>query len=64
MSLTGASPLIQLVHHISVAALQLLDLGPLALEVRAVLLVALLQRAAQLLRGLQILAQLLHVRLS
>lgn len=58
------SPLLQLVGHVCIAGLQLLDLCPLALDVRAVLLVALLQRAAQLLCGLQILTHLLHVILS
>lgn len=58
------SPLIQLVGHICIAGLQLLDLRPLALDVRAELLVSLLQRAAQLLCGLKILTQLLHVILS
>ncbi|TNN69508.1 hypothetical protein EYF80_020342 [Liparis tanakae] len=53
-----------LIVYVGVTGLQLLDLCPLAPDVRAVLLVALLQRAAQLLGGLQILAQLLHVILS
>lgn len=57
-------PLLQLVLDVRVSVLQLLDLGPLALDVRAVLVVALLQRAAQLLRGLQVWTQLPHVTLS
>ena len=39
----GCSPLLQLVAEVGVAVLQLLDLGGLAPDVGAVLLVALLQ---------------------
>lgn len=59
--LCALSPLIKLVGDIFIAHLQLLDISSLAVNVWAVLLVALLQGATQLLCSLQILTQLLHV---
>lgn len=57
-------PLLHLIGNICIAGLQLFDLCSLALDVGAVLLVNLLQRAAQLLCGFQILTQFLHIVLS
>lgn len=58
------SPLGQLVADVGVAVLQLFDLGSLPADVRAVLLVALLQRTAQLLCLLQVLSKRLHLALA
>jgi len=60
----ASSPLGQLVADVSVAVLQQVDLAALPPDVRAVLLVALLQRTAQLLCLLQVLSQHPHLALA
>lgn len=57
-------PLFKLIGQTSIAALKTSRICPLAPNVRAVLLVALLEGAAQLLCGLQVLTQLLYLWLG